>query len=68
MILALIVTFILQFIRLCNSGIEDKCKFFIKTQLNFIPNYIMLAIGIFLQTMAFMIDEVSGVSIFVLCL
>ena len=48
--------------------VEDKCKFVIKNLLNFVPNLIMMGIGIFLQVLAYIIDDLSGGEIFMFCL
>ena len=69
MILTMIVIFILQLVRLCLSQtVKNKWNFFIKSQLNFVPNYVLVGIAIFLQVLIFKIDGFSAFRIFILCL
>ena len=68
MIITMIAMYILQLVRLCLSQkVKNKLNFFIKSQLNFVPNYVLVGLAIFLQVLIYKIDNLSAFRIFILC-
>ena len=68
MSIPLIVIYILQLVRLCLSQkVKNKLNFFIKSQLDFVPNFVLLGIAIFLQVLVYRMDDFSAFRIFILC-